>query len=64
MMEKQFFHYLDPPSLALIIPILDYNLKSQNLELKRISAHILGCLQVLIQDQNDLIQYMDIIVLT
>ena len=62
MMETQFYHYLDPPSLALIIPILDYNLKSQNEELKRISAHILGSLQVLIQDQNDLIQYMDIIV--
>ena len=62
LMETQFYHYLDPPSLALIIPILDYNLKAQNEELKRISAHILGSIQVLIQDQNDLIQYMDIIV--
>ena len=62
MMETEFYHYLDPPSLALIIPILDYNLKSQNDELKRISAHILGSIQVLIQDQNDLIQYIDIIV--
>ena len=62
MMETQFYHYLDPPSLALIIPILDYNLKAQNEELKRMSAHILGSMQVLIQDQNDLIQYMDIIV--
>ena len=62
LMETQFYHYLDPPSLALVIPILDYNLKCQNEELKRISAHILGSLQVLIQDQNDLIQYMDIIV--
>ena len=62
LMETEFYHYLDPPSLALIIPILDYNLKSQNVELKRMSAHILGSIQVLIQDQNDLIQYMDIIV--
>ena len=62
MMETQFYHYLDPPSLALIIPIIDYNLKAQNIELKIMSAHILGSLQVLIQDQNDLIQYMDIIV--
>ena len=62
MMETEFYHYLDPPSLALIIPILDYNLKTQNDELKRMSAHILGSIQYLIQDQNDLIQYMDIIV--
>ena len=62
LMETEFYHYLDPPSLALIIPILDYNLKSQNDECKRTSAHVLGSIQVLIQDQNDLIQYMDIIV--
>ena len=30
LLETEFSHYLDPPSLALIIPILDYNLKSQN----------------------------------
>ena len=62
LMETEFYHYLDPPSLALIIPILDYNLKSENSELKRISAHILGSIQVLLKDQNDLIQYIDIIV--
>ena len=62
MMETEFYHYLDPPSLALIIPILDYNLKSENTESKRMSAHILGSIQVLLQNQNDLIQYMDIIV--
>ena len=62
MMETEFYHYLDPPSLALIIPILDYNLKSENAELKRMAAHILGSIQVLLQDQNDLKQYIDIIV--
>ena len=62
LMETEFYHYLDPPSLALIIPIIDYNLKSQNVELKQMSAHILGSIQVLIQDQNDLIQYIDVIV--
>ena len=62
LMETEFYHYLDPPSLAIIIPILDYNLKSENSELKRMSAHILGSIQVLIKDQTDLIQYIDIIV--
>ena len=62
LMETEFYHYLDPPSLALIIPILDYNLKAENTDYKRMSAHILGSIQVLIQDQTDLRQYMDIIV--
>ena len=36
--EAQFNYYL--ARLALIIPNLDYNLKSKNGELKRVSAHI------------------------
>ena len=62
LLETEFKHYLDPPSIALIIPIIDYNLKIQNDTLKRQASHIIGSLQNIISNTNDLVQYKDIIV--
>ena len=62
LLETQFNHYLDPPSLALIIPIIDYNLRGLNNELKRQASHIIGSIQLLISNYKDLIQYSDIII--
>lgn len=62
LLETEFKHYLDPPSIALIIPIIDYNLKSHNNILKRQASHVLGALQMIISNPNDLAQYSDIIV--
>ena len=62
LLETEFRHYLDSPSLALIIPIIDYNLKSQNNVLKRQASHVIGSLQHIISNNNDLIQYSDIII--
>ena len=62
LLETTFNHYLDPPSLALIIPIIDYNLRGLNNELKRQASHIIGSIQLLIANNKDLIQYSDIII--
>ncbi len=62
LLETQFNHYLDPPSLALIIPIIDYNLRGLNNELKRNASHIIGSIYLLVSNNKDLLQYSDIIV--
>ena len=62
LLETEFKHYLDPPSIALIIPIIDYNLKSQNDLLKRQSSHIIGSLPNIVSNNDDIIQYKEIIV--
>ena len=61
-METTFSHYLDPPSIALIIPIIDYNLKGQNDELKKKASHVIGAISMILQNYNDMISYSDIII--
>jgi len=61
LLETNFKHAIDPPSLALIIPIIDYNLKVQNENLKKMAAHLIGSIANLISNPMDLYQYVDII---
>ena len=62
LLETKFYHKFDSPALALIIPIIDYNLKGQKDDLKIMSSHILGSLQNLLLNPSDLNQYLDIII--
>ena len=62
LLETKFYHKFDAPALALIIPILDYNLKGQRDDLKIMSSHILGSIQNLLLNPIDLNQYLDIII--
>ena len=62
LMETTFSHYLDPSSIALIIPIIDYNLKGQNDELKKKASHVIGAISIILQNNNDMISYSDIII--
>lgn len=50
-------HVLDPPSLALIIPIIQRALKERMTEVKKMSAQILGNMCSL-ADQKDLQPYL------
>ncbi len=62
LLETKFYHKFDSPALALIIPIIDYNLKGQKDDLKIMASHILGSLQNLLLNPSDLNQYLDIII--
>jgi hypothetical protein len=61
VLETTFKHAIDPPSLALVIPIIDYNLKTQNQELKKKAAHVIGSIANLVKNPIDIYQYIDII---
>ena len=62
LLETKFNHKLDTPTLALIIPILDYNLKSQNDKLKKMASHILGSLPEILINKFDLNKYENILI--
>lgn len=61
LLETDFKHAIDPPSLALIIPIIDYNLKVDNENLKKMAAHVIGSIANLIIDPIHIFHYLDII---
>lgn len=62
LLETDFKHAIDPPSLALIIPIVDYNLKVHSEQLKKMAAHVIGSIANLIINPVDIYQYIDIII--
>ena len=54
-------HYIDIPALSLIIPILDYGLRSRDSILKEKASRIVGTILHLIKDPRDLMPYLDIL---
>ncbi|KAI9344272.1 armadillo-type protein [Obelidium mucronatum] len=58
LLETSFVHYIDSPSLALIVPILQRGLIERVTETKKKAAQIMGQMATL-TDQKDLIPYLD-----
>ena len=61
LLETDFKHAIDPPSLGLIIPIVDYALKSHCENNKKMAAHLIGSFANLILNPLDIFAYIDII---
>lgn len=61
MLKTKFSHFVDPPSLSIIIPILDYCMRARNSELKAGSCQVIGSIVELIQNPYDLLPYLKII---
>ncbi|RUS19023.1 armadillo-type protein [Endogone sp. FLAS-F59071] len=57
LLETAFVHYIDAPSLALVMPILERGLRERNTEIKTKSSQIVGNMSSL-TDQKDLIPYL------
>lgn len=57
LLTTSFVHYIDPSSLALIIPIIDRGLRERSAEMKRKAAQIVGNLASL-TDSKDIIAYL------
>lgn len=56
LLQIQFVHYIDAPSLALVIPIIDYALKQKrDSENTQKACQIVGSISQLIKDVNDII---------
>jgi hypothetical protein len=61
LLETQFVHVIDAPSLSLLIPIADYGLMAHNNESKKKASCLVGHICSLTSDPSDLLPYMDII---
>ncbi|KAJ3118798.1 translational activator of GCN4 [Phlyctochytrium bullatum] len=57
LLETSFVHYIDAPSLALIVPILERGLTERSTETKKKAAQIMGQMATL-TDQKDLVPYL------
>lgn len=57
LLETAFVHYIDAPSLALVMPILERGLRERNTEIKTKASQIVGNMSSL-TDQKDLIPYL------
>ncbi|KAI9338101.1 armadillo-type protein [Zopfochytrium polystomum] len=57
LIETSFVHYVDAPSLALIVPILDRGLHERATNIKQRAAQIMGQMSSL-TDQKDLVPYL------
>ena len=57
LLETEFVHVVDPPSLALIMPTLQRTLELRSTETKKMAAQIIGNMYTL-TDQKDLAPYL------
>lgn len=60
-MKNSFNHYIDPPSLSMIIPILDYCMRGRISDLKAGACQVMGSIVELIYNAYDLLPYLKII---
>ncbi|KAI9014595.1 armadillo-type protein [Phycomyces nitens] len=60
LLRTSFVHYIDPPSLALVMPILERGLRERGTEVKTKAAQIVGNMASL-TDQKDLIPYLPLV---
>ncbi|KAJ1821992.1 translational activator of GCN4 [Coemansia sp. RSA 2598] len=58
LLHTAFVHYIDAPSLALVIPILQRGMRSRTASAKRNAAQIMGAMATL-TEPNDLAPYLD-----
>ncbi len=58
LMDCEFMHSIDAPSLGLLVPILGRALRDRGADLKRKSAVITGNMCSMISDQSVLIPYL------
>ena len=61
LIQTEFVHSLDAPSLALVVPILHRGLKDRAATTKRYSALIAGNMVTMIHDARDFVPYLSLL---
>ena len=61
LIETEFLHAIDAPSLALIVPILHRGLRDRSATTKRMGALIAGNICTMINDPKDFLPYIPIL---
>jgi len=62
LIDTAFHHYMDAPSLSLLIPLIETGLKSRSIELKKQACQIVGGITKLISDPMEIFPYLERIV--
>ena len=62
LIQTEFLHAIDAPSLALIVPVLHRGLRDRGATTKRFSALIAGNICTMINDPRDFIPYIPILI--
>ena len=62
LIETEFLHAIDAPSLALIVPVLHRGLRDRTATTKRFGALIAGNLCTMIQDPKDFVPYVPLLI--
>jgi len=62
LLDTNFVHAIDAPSLSLLIPIIESGLRSPNGESKKKSARVVGHICSLTSNPLDLLPYMEILI--
>ncbi|KAI8994402.1 armadillo-type protein [Gaertneriomyces semiglobifer] len=60
LLATSFVHYIDAPSLALLVPILQRGFKERGTDIKKKAAQIMGNMASL-TDEKDLIPYLEVL---
>ncbi|ORX50637.1 ARM repeat-containing protein [Piromyces finnis] len=58
LLETAFVHYIDAPSLALVMPIISRGLRERNSETKKMASQIMGNMSSL-TDKKDIVPYIE-----
>lgn len=61
MLKTRFSHFIDAPSLSIIVPITDYCLRGRNTDFKAGACQVIGSIVELIMNPYDLLPYLRII---
>lgn len=63
LLKTEFAHFIDVPSLSVIIPIIKYALMSKDQPSKEKAGKIVATITHLIKDPKDLLPYLDYLIL-
>lgn len=61
LLKTRFSHFIDAPSLSIIVPITDYCLRGRNSDFKAGACQVIGSIVELIMNPFDLLPYLGII---
>jgi hypothetical protein len=59
LLKTRFSHYIDPPALSVIVPIINYALRGRDSELKTYACQVIGSISILIENPEDLLPYIE-----
>ena len=62
LLKTTFVHYVDAPSLSLLIPIIEYGLRSRHSIMRLKASQIIGTISRLIKDPRNMLPYIDMLI--